>query len=258
MRSSLFVLLVAFGDGLFAGLKYSVMEAASLQWINSLRRKNYPRILSQDKKWFDEPQNSPERIVHILMKDGDDARELIATVLVQFVLVTSMLTVGFVWALVLGWQLTLAGLAFAPVFAVIMAVQSRMISKFELRNKRLREEVARQYHDMIANIREIRSMSFERVFTRQFNKSVDSTYRSGLVGGFAEGSTAGIASALTYLAEGQALQTVSVSHLTALSSPVLHRRYPHGQWPVHLPSNASSPQSRRLHRYHRLTTSGFR
>ncbi|KAH7106808.1 P-loop containing nucleoside triphosphate hydrolase protein [Auriculariales sp. MPI-PUGE-AT-0066] len=200
-RSSLLVLLVAFGDGLFAGLKYFIMEIAAFNWIISLRQKNFPRILSQDKKWFDEPANTPERIVHILMQDGDDARNLIGTVLAQFLLVASMLTVGFVWALVLGWQLTLAGLAFAPVFAVIMALQARMMSSFELRNKRLREEVARNYHDAIANIREIRSMSFESVFSRQFNDSADATYRAGLIGGFAEGSTVGVASALIYLAE---------------------------------------------------------
>ena len=147
-RVALFVLLVAFGNGLFAGLKYSIMEIAGFNWITSLRRKNFPRILSQDKKWFDEPANTPERIAQVLMKDGEDARALIVTVLAQFFVVTSMLSVGFIWALILGWQLTLAGLAIAPVFAVIMALQARLMSKVELRNKRLREEVARRYHDV--------------------------------------------------------------------------------------------------------------
>jgi len=147
-RVSLFVLLVAFGDGFFSGLKLFIMEVAGFNWINGMRRKNFPRILSQDKKWFDEPANTPERIVHILMQDGDDARALVVTVLAQFLVVVSMVTVGFIWALVLGWQLTLAGLAFAPVFAIVMALQARMMAKFELRNKRFREEVARNYHDV--------------------------------------------------------------------------------------------------------------
>lgn len=147
-KTALIVLAIAFGDGLFAGLKFFIMEVAGFKWIDSLRRSSFPRILAQDKKWFDETANSPERLVHTLMKDGDDARALIVTVLAQFVLVTSMVTVGFIWALIQGWQLTLAGLAIGPIFAVVMTVQARLISHFELRNKRLREEVARRYHDV--------------------------------------------------------------------------------------------------------------
>ncbi|KZV77857.1 hypothetical protein EXIGLDRAFT_690471 [Exidia glandulosa HHB12029] len=147
-KTALIVLAIAFGDGLFAGLKFFIMEVAGFKWINSLRRSSFPRILSQDKKWFDETLNSPERLVHTLMKDGDDARSLIVTVLAQFVVVTSMVSVGFIWALIQGWQLTLAGLAIGPIFAIVMTVQARLISHFELRNKRLREEVARRYHDV--------------------------------------------------------------------------------------------------------------
>ena len=64
----------------------------------------------------------------------------------------------------------------------------------------------------IANIREIRSMSFERVFSNQFNDSVDSAYRAGLIGGFAEGTTVGVAAALIYIAEG-ASRSSSASRL---------------------------------------------
>ncbi|EJD51851.1 P-loop containing nucleoside triphosphate hydrolase protein [Auricularia subglabra TFB-10046 SS5] len=200
-RTALFVLLVAFGDGFFAGLKYFIMEVAGFKWIDSLRRKCFPTVLLQDKKWFDEPANSAERLMHTFMKDGDDARALIVTVLAQAVLVFSMISVGFIWALIQGWQLTLAGLAIGPVFALVMTVQARLISHFELRNKRAREEVARRYHDAIANIREIRSMAFESVFKEQYDDAVDRALRSGTRGGFAEGGTVGVASALIYVAE---------------------------------------------------------
>lgn len=199
--TALIVLAVAFGDGLFAGLKYFIMEVAGFKWINTLRHKSFPSILSQDKKWFDETANSPERLVQTLMKDGEDAQALIVTVLTQSVLVASMVSVGFIWALIQGWQLTLAGLAVGPVFAIVMTFQARLISYFELRNKRLREEVSRRYHDAIANIREIRSMSFERVFREQFEDAVDRAQTSGQRGGFVEGGTVGVASALIYVAE---------------------------------------------------------
>jgi ATP-binding cassette subfamily B (MDR/TAP) protein 1 len=200
-KSALVVLAVAFGDGFFAGLKYFLLEMAGFKWINNLRQKSFPVILAQDKKWFDDPMNSSERVVQMLMKDPEDARVLISTILSQAFLVASMVGVGFIWALIQGWQLTLAGLAIAPVFAIVMAVQARFVSRSELRNKRAREEVARRYHDAIANIREIRSMSFERVFREQYEQAVDRALKSGTRGGFVEGGTVGIASALIYVAE---------------------------------------------------------
>ena len=61
-----------------------------------------------------------------------------------------MLGVGLIWALVEGWQLTLVGLAIAPVFAIAMAVQTKLVAKCEYRNYRAREEVAKGYYDVSA------------------------------------------------------------------------------------------------------------
>jgi ATP-binding cassette subfamily B (MDR/TAP) protein 1 len=142
------VLAIAALDGLLLGLKYFIMETVSIAWVTKIRNICYKLVLSQDKKWFDGTENSPVKLVQILIKDGDDARTLIATVLAQFVVVFSMFSVGLLWALVRGWQLTLVGFAIAPVFAVTMAVQTNLVSKCELRNKRARENVAKGYYEV--------------------------------------------------------------------------------------------------------------
>jgi ATP-binding cassette subfamily B (MDR/TAP) protein 1 len=98
---------------------------------------------------IDKPLNAPARLVQILVKDGDDARDLISVVWGQFFVVATMLGVGLVWAFIRGWQLTLAGLASAPVFAIPTAVQTKLVAKFEVRNKRAREDVARDYYDVL-------------------------------------------------------------------------------------------------------------
>jgi ATP-binding cassette subfamily B (MDR/TAP) protein 1 len=82
------------------------------------------------------------------VKDGDDARNLIAVVLGQFCVVTAMVGVGLIWALVYGWQLTLIGFAIAPVFAATMAVQTNLATRCEARNKRAREEVTKVYYEV--------------------------------------------------------------------------------------------------------------
>ena len=142
------VLAIAAADGLLIGLKIAVMEGLAIKWVTRVREACYGRVLAQDKKWFDKPGNAAPRLVQVLIKDGDDARSLIASVLSQTLVVTAMLGVGLIWALARGWQLTLVGFAIAPVFAGVMALQARFVSKCEVRNKRAREEVAKQYYDV--------------------------------------------------------------------------------------------------------------
>ena len=142
------VLAVAIADGLFVGLKFIAFETAAVLWVNRLRTTCYRLVLAQDKRWFDRSENAAVKLCQILTRDGDDARSLISAVFAQGVVVVSMLAVGLIWALVQGWQLTLVGFAIAPVFILTMVVQSRLVAKCELRNKRAREDVAKGYYEV--------------------------------------------------------------------------------------------------------------
>ena len=144
------VLALAAIDGLLLGLKYFILEKIAISWVNRLRMFCFRLVLLQDKKWFDkvDGSNGPIKLVQILIKDGDDARSLLATVFPQAIVVTTMLGTGLLWAMIRGWQLTLVGMAIAPVFVVTMAVQTNLVAKCELRNKRAREEVAKEYYEV--------------------------------------------------------------------------------------------------------------
>jgi len=115
--------------------------------------------------------------------------------------VTTMLLVGMVWALVRGWQVTLAGVAIAPVFAAAMMAQNIAVSKFEVKNKRAREEIARRYYEAVNNVRAIRSMALESVFARRFDESLESAMSTGVQGAFVAGLGFGVANSLVYLAQ---------------------------------------------------------
>lgn len=62
--------------------------------------------------------------------------------------VGAMLGLGLIWALIRGWQLTPAGFAIAPVFAGVMALQTRLVVQCEVRNKKAREHVAKGHYDV--------------------------------------------------------------------------------------------------------------
>ena len=142
------VLGMAALDGFFMGLKYFLMETAGARWVQRIRTIAFSKVLAQDKKWFDRSENGSTRLVQTLIKDGDDARSLIAVVLGQSCVVVAMVGTGLIWALIRGWQLTLVGFAIAPVFAVTMAIQTSLVAKCEGRNKRAREDVAKGYYDV--------------------------------------------------------------------------------------------------------------
>ena len=142
------VLGIAALDGILLGLKYFIMETAAMGWVTRIRKSCYALVLQQDKRWFDRSENTPAHVVQVLIKDGDDARKLLALVLGQSCVVAAMLGVGLIWALARGWQLTLIGFAVTPAFAATMAIQARFVAKCELRNKRARDDVAKGYYEV--------------------------------------------------------------------------------------------------------------
>ncbi|KAF9045011.1 P-loop containing nucleoside triphosphate hydrolase protein [Panaeolus papilionaceus] len=234
------VLGVAALDGIFLACKYAIMEGVANGWAERVRGDAFGGVVRQDRKWFDASpaassatttsnsnekavsasttdltespkekakeasstiDNTPARIVQIIVKDADDARNLISIVWAQCIVVTAMLSVGLLWALIRGWELTLAGFAIAPVFAGVMAVQSRLVAKCEVRNKRAREEVSRGYYEAIVNVRGIRSMALGGIFEAQFERAAKRALQTGVRGAFVEGCTYGVASGLIYFAE---------------------------------------------------------
>ncbi|KAJ7912517.1 P-loop containing nucleoside triphosphate hydrolase protein [Mycena leptocephala] len=193
------VLAVAAIDGLLMGLKYFLMQATAMAWVTRLRTTAFASVLRQDKRWFD--GRAAGSLGLVLIKDGDDARELLAGVAGQLLVVGAMFAVGLVWALLKGWQLALVGFAVVPVFGAAMAAQAGVVARCEVRNKRAAEEVARRYYETISSIRGIRSMRFESVFRTQFDKAADRALSVARRGAFVEGCTYGFACGLIYLAE---------------------------------------------------------
>ena len=196
------VLFLALANGVTTGLKYYLLELAALNWIRQVRKRAFRLIMRQDKSWFDQSKNSAPYLVQVLMKDSESARGLMANVAGQIVVVIAMLGIGLIWAMVQGWQLTLVGFAMAPIFGAATAIQSRLVTKFEHRNKRCREEVNKKYYDSVANIRAIRGMHLESVFKEDFERSLDKAVKSGIHGAFVDGLGYGVANGLIYLFEG--------------------------------------------------------
>jgi ATP-binding cassette subfamily B (MDR/TAP) protein 1 len=217
------LLMICAFDGVFLGGKYVLLEIVSMRWVTKVRERALERVLAQDRAWFDgydnyndvkgekgdeaQPQrhsHTTQSLVQTLIKDADDARALISTVYGQTFVVSTMLTTGLVWALILGWQLTLAGLAIAPAFALVMAFQTRWAATAEARNKAAKEGISKAYYDALKHMLAVRALGgsgFKKAYEKSFERSVEGAMRAGVKGAFVEGSGFGVANGMIYFAE---------------------------------------------------------
>ena len=124
------------------------LYALAARWASSVRGTAFSSVLAQDKAWFDETANSPATLVQCLIKDADDMRALMGSVMGKLVVFVAMVGLGIGWAMVVNWRLTLIGVALAPIFAMIMVVNEAVIGKAEVANKSRREAVARTFYDV--------------------------------------------------------------------------------------------------------------
>lgn len=106
-RNSVIVLGLSLADGLCVGISFVAFEYVSYCWITLLRDRCFRLIMTQDKTWFDRPENSPATIVQSIIKDGDDMLPIVATIPGHFLTALVMIGVGTVWAAIVGWKLTL-------------------------------------------------------------------------------------------------------------------------------------------------------
>ena len=147
-RTALILLLVAMLNGLADWGKYTILQHVAAGLILKLQERSFTSVINQDKSWFDEPRNSSVSLVSMLVKDAEDARNLIGYVIGNFFVVVSMVLLGLVWSFVKGWQLTLVGLAMGPLFVLSASAGTQIFGKYERLNKIQREDCAKKFYQV--------------------------------------------------------------------------------------------------------------
>ncbi|BGP41853.1 ATP-dependent permease [Rhodotorula kratochvilovae] len=199
--AAIVILVIAFAEGALTFLKFYLLERCAMGWCTAMRRRALGLVVKQDKAFFDEHENSTSSLSHCIVKDSEDARTLVGTIIGQLVVLVSMLLVGIVWSFATGWELTLVGFGLAPVLVIVVRAQTSVLNRLEQVNKVKRENVSKRFHQTIANIRPIRSMSIQSVFATTFEATALKAQSGGIKA--APFTGAGFASVftLTYLTE---------------------------------------------------------
>ncbi|KAA1120133.1 hypothetical protein PGT21_037188 [Puccinia graminis f. sp. tritici] len=202
LQNSIYIIVIAIVDGILAFLRIFIMEKASTMWLESMRSVAFEKIVLQDQEWFDRSENSPPNLISRLIKDGADCKDLIGQILADILTVVTLIAITFVWALVIGWELTLVGLSLAPIFFFIVGGCGKVSSRFEQLNKILREQVANQFHLTISNTKAIRAMSLEPLMRERFVEYSIKSRKMFIRSSPLHGISSGLNIAMTYLADG--------------------------------------------------------
>ncbi|KAK4689949.1 ATP-binding cassette, subfamily B (MDR/TAP), member 1, partial [Tremellales sp. Uapishka_1] len=191
------LLALCAAEGAFCAGEHYFLERLTTNWATYMRESAYDSVVRQDKAWFDQSANSPARLVQTLIKDAEDMRPLMSSVIGRFVVFVSMVAFGLIWSLVIGWQLALVGIAIAPVFAVLMIAQTVVMGKVEVKNKRQRELVARTF--------------YESTFKEKFDEDAKLARKTGFQTAWAVAAGRAATSAMPMLAQVPALTKTKVA-----------------------------------------------
>lgn len=225
-QSAIVVIALAVVDGSGSFLKFYCMERCAMGWTTALRRRALAKVIRQDKAFFDRPENTTSALSYSVIKDSEDARTLVGTIICQLAVLASMLIIGIAWSLVTGWELTLVGFGMAPVIIVVSRSLASVLNRLEAENKDKREaiskhlmEVSLGWHfnrgtqrlesdsfssmrQVLSNVKAIRSMSIQPVFDGTYGRVVASTYAGGIRAAPFAGLGFASTFTLTYLSQG--------------------------------------------------------
>ncbi|GAA5977439.1 hypothetical protein JCM10908_004980 [Rhodotorula pacifica] len=201
-QSAIVVIALAVVDGLGSFLKFYCMERCAMGWTTSLRRKAMAKVVRQDKAFFDMPGNGATALSYSIIKDSEDARTLVGTIICQLAVLASMLVIGIAWSLATGWELTLVGFGMAPIIIVVSRSLASVLNRLEADNKDKREAVSKHLMQVLSHVKAIRSMSIESVFNSTYERAVAATYAGGIRAAPFAGLGFASTFALTYLSQG--------------------------------------------------------
>lgn len=168
-------LSIAFADGFATLFSFSLSEMVSSLWMKDLRVRLINQAAHQDMQWTLHPDHNISRILDVFDKGAAQGRQIITGFLGQIFFVVMLVSIGLIWALVQGWQLTLAGLSLLPIIAIVSFFQWRFISATEADHRVKQEKIIRQLLEYTSGIRGIRSLHVDEIF---FNRFCDDALRA--------------------------------------------------------------------------------
>ncbi|URD78639.1 putative ATPase of the ABC class [Musa troglodytarum] len=174
------------GTGLAALLEVSCWMVSGERQAARIRALYLEVILRQDIAFFDKEMTTGEAVERM---SGDTLfiQDAIGEKVGKFIQLLSTFFGGFIIAFTKGWLLSLVMLSSLPPIAIAGAVMSWMITKLSSRGQAAYSDAGNVVEQTIGSIRTVVSFTGEDRAVEQYNKSINTAYRSSMEEGVASG-----------------------------------------------------------------------
>jgi ATP-binding cassette, subfamily B (MDR/TAP), member 1 len=206
---ALSVLGVAAFDGMSTYLKTYLLESSAERWVYRTRKEAIKRILKQDCEWFLRTEGQPSVIATRLINSGEEMRHILGRFSGNLLNAITMLALGVIWALVVGWELTLVGLALTPIIFFSTKVYVAICEKFQGNVNKQVERSTMVLHEATKNIRAVVGLGLEEYFENKYAKEVATARTIATKKVVSIGAAFGVLEGVAYFSKGTNLFSFS-------------------------------------------------
>lgn len=193
---------VAAFDGITTFLKIYLLEASAEKWVYRSRKEAIKRILKQDCEWFLRNDGQPAVIASRLINGGEEMRPILGRFAGNLLNASTMLFVGVTAALVVGWELTLVGLALTPIMFFSTKAYVAICEKFSRNVTRQVEKSTMVLQEAARNIKVVVGLGLENYFEQKFCREVYAARATATGKIFWIGTAFGILEGVGYFSKG--------------------------------------------------------
>lgn len=199
---ALAVLGVAAFDGITTFLKTYLLESSAEKWVYRSRKEAIKRILKQDCEWFLRNDGQPSIVAARLINSGEEMRPILGRFAGNLLNAVTMLALGTIWAFVAGWELTLVGLALAPIIFFSTKAYVALCEKFQRNVMKQVERSTMVLQEATRNIKAVLGLGLERYFEAKFLREVVAARSVANRKVFWIGSAFGVLEGVSYFSKG--------------------------------------------------------
>lgn len=192
LRYSIGILGVAITDGVMTYTFYFLFDFCAQKWVNSMKEEAMKRILAQPREFFDREENSVSRLSECLDHFGEEARNLPGRFLPLIIVMIVMITIAFIWSILICWKLTLVAIATGPVLYGILTIYNTTSGHWETIENIAGEGVGQVFYETFVNIKTVRCLVLEEVFRNKFLAAATTALHTGTRRALYTGSVYGI------------------------------------------------------------------
>lgn len=189
-------------DALASYLSQYILGYVSEAWIVKLRKLAFAKLAEQDISFLTSESKRVAELTALLLNDTRDLRTLAAELFSLLINIVVLLSVGIIWSIVAGWKLALVGISFVPLFLLVTALYSRLMSFYEFKYKECIAKVENHNHSTILGMKSIYSMNLTNYFMEIFAKLIENVEAIAGKRAFATGFGVSLSEAVTASAFG--------------------------------------------------------